>query len=474
MSSRRWCLAIVSLTCCTACATAPNVERATWRYALSFAEPQAASNGGPRPLVFALELRAPAGPALELGVDPRTASFTSSTSLAFDGEHWRLPASNRERRATWRFDAGAAARTLDDGDVAALRAGAFVGSLSSLLPHPSDDVAAGEFELVSSFAGATFVAAADRGELAAVGRGIACALVETAPATLRLDDGRDWTTDPELVLVPLAPLDVLTFGEVARWSERSVRLVADALARDGVFPFERVPLFLVPRAEPGVGPGHALAGGAPSIWIEVGARTPPAAFDEDWVLVHELVHLVLPSVAPAQRWFDEGSATYLEPQLRARAGLLDERVAWRAVLDEYAQGLPSAERTSGLDGSTEWGRVYYGGALFCLLADVELRERTQGRSSLIAAWRAVATELGPATRTTTVAEIVAVGDRATDTDVLSRAYAASAIALEPRDLEALWARLGVARDGDGVRFDDRAELAAVRRALFARAPETPP
>lgn len=475
MSSIPACVAIVSFACFTACATPPNAERETWRYELSIAEPQAAPDAGPFPLVFALELRAPAGPALELGVDPRTAPFMTSTSLAFDGAHWRLPAAEHERRARFEFAASDAARAVDDGDVAALRSGAFVGSLTSLLPHPIDGSAAsGEFELVSSFAESTFVAAAERGELHALERGIACALVESAPATLHLDDGRDWTPDLELVLVPLAPLDVLTFGEVARWSERAVRLVADALAPNGVFPFERVPLFVVPRAEPGVGPGHALAGGAPAIWIEVGAETPRAAFDDDWVLVHELVHLVLPSVPPEQRWFEEGSATYLEPQLRARAGLLDERAAWRAVLDEYGQGLPSATDSGGLDGATEWGRVYYGGALFCLLADVELRTRTQGRSSLVAALRAAAAELGPATRTTTVAEIAAAGDRATGSDVLSRSYEASATAPGPQELATLFARLGVARDGEGVRFDDTAELAAVRRELFARAPSTRP
>jgi hypothetical protein len=33
----------------------------------------------------------------------------------------------------------------------------------------------------------------------------------------------------------------------------------------------------------------------------------------------------------------------------------------------------------GLDDTDSWGRTYWGGALFCLLADVRFRERTGNR-----------------------------------------------------------------------------------------------
>ena len=41
---------------------------------------------------------------------------------------------------------------------------------------------------------------------------------------------------------------------------------------------------------------------------------------------------------------------------------------------------------------------------------------------------------------------------------------------EKTDLAALWKRLGVARKGEGVVFDDEAPLAAVRRAITAPPP----
>jgi predicted metalloprotease with PDZ domain len=47
----------------------------------------------------------------------------------------------------------------------------------------------------------------------------------------------------------------------------------------------------------------------------------------DWVLAHELFHLGVPSM-PGGAWLDEGLATYYEPVLRTRAGLVSEMATW--------------------------------------------------------------------------------------------------------------------------------------------------
>jgi len=44
----------------------------------------------------------------------------------------------------------------------------------------------------------------------------------------------------------------------------------------------------------------------------------------------------------------------------------------------------------------------------------------------------------------------------------------------PLDLASLWMQLGVQSDGAGVRFDDNATLAAVRRAITTRESAPPP
>ena len=98
-------------------------------------------------------------------------------------------------------------------------------------------------------------------------------------------------------------------------------------------------------------------------------------FTDDWVLTHEMVHLAFPSVPEEHHWIEEGSATYIEPIARARAGDLTPEKVWGDLVDGLPQGLPQPG-DRGLDFTPTWGRTYWGGALFCLLADIEIRKRT--------------------------------------------------------------------------------------------------
>ena len=42
-------------------------------------------------------------------------------------------------------------------------------------------------------------------------------------------------------------------------------------------------------------------------------------------------------------------------------------------------GLPK-EGDKGLDYTHTWGRTYWGGAIFCLLADIEIRQQTNNKN----------------------------------------------------------------------------------------------
>ena len=63
------------------------------------------------------------------------------------------------------------------------------------------------------------------------------------------------------------------------------------------------------------------------------------------------------------------------------------------------------------------------------------------------------------------AETLAIGDKATGTDVLTRQYEAMRHEPETTDLAALWRDLGISAGDHGISFDDTAPLAAVRRAI---------
>jgi predicted metalloprotease with PDZ domain len=129
-------------------------------------------------------------------------------------------------------------------------------------------------------------------------------------------------------------------------------------------------------------------------------------------------------------------------------------------------GLP-APGDRGLDHTHTWGRTYWGGALFCLLADLEIRRETGNRRGLQDALRGILA-VGNMETASTVEPLLAAGDRATGVAVLHSLYARMKDSPEPTDLEDLWRRLGVVPTGRTVRFDDSAEEAVLRRRLTAR------
>ena len=46
------------------------------------------------------------------------------------------------------------------------------------------------------------------------------------------------------------------------------------------------------------------------------------------------------------------------------------------MMRDMPKGLPQAG-DQGLDNTATWGRKYWGGAMFCLLADIEIRKATE-------------------------------------------------------------------------------------------------
>jgi hypothetical protein len=119
-----------------------------------------------------------------------------------------------------------------------------------------------------------------------------------------------------------------------------------------------------------------------------------------------------------------------------------------------------------------WGRTYWGGALFFLLADVEIRERSGGRRSLDDAFRGILAAGGDVRAGWTLERTLSAADRGVGEglNVLSRLHAAQGRTAVSVDLEGLLGRLGVSVEGGRVSYDDTAPLAAIRRALSAPVP----
>lgn len=232
----------------------------------------------------------------------------------------------------------------------------------------------------------------------------------------------------------------------------------------GAFPVDDLRILVDVGSARGISSGVTRLQDEPTIRIAVSPGTRESAFARDWTMTHEMVHLTLPQLPPAHDWLGEGTAVYVELLARARAGLVDEDAVWLEMLRDFDQGLPSG-RDRGLDLDHSWGRTYYGGALFCLLADVEIRARTDNAKSLRDALRAVLSEIGSLENVTTIERVFEIGDRATGTRVLSELYEHSKAAPFPKELASTWARLGVRIVRGRVVRDDGAPLAHVRRAL---------
>jgi hypothetical protein len=128
-------------------------------------------------------------------------------------------------------------------------------------------------------------------------------------------------------------------------------------------------LLIVPvEGQRGVLNGRTMGYGAASTKVFVGQLATEEDLKRDWVMTHEMVHLAFPSVAEQHHWIEEGLATYVEPIARVEAGDLEPQSIWHDLVEGLPKGLPQAG-DNGLDYTHTWGRTYWGGALFCTLAD---------------------------------------------------------------------------------------------------------
>ena len=234
----------------------------------------------------------------------------------------------------------------------------------------------------------------------------------------------------------------------------------------GHFPAKRLRLLIIPEDGGGVRHGTSFGYAGAAIKVALGRSVSERELAKDWVLIHEMVHLAFPSQARQHLWIEEGVATYVEPVARAQAGRMPAEDAWRQLVRGLPQGLPGAG-DEGLDHTHTWGRTYWGGALFCLLAELDIRRRTDNRYGLQDALRAISDATGGIEMEWPLEKVLRIGDGAIGVPALSELYDKMKAAPVDTDLDGLWQRLGIAvKDGE-VMLNDDAPLARVRRAITA-------
>ncbi len=233
----------------------------------------------------------------------------------------------------------------------------------------------------------------------------------------------------------------------------------------GRFPVDSVHINLQVTGGQAVRFGQAFGGEKPNLRVVVGENVNREMLLRDWIMVHEMVHLAMADVPWAHRWLLEGLATYVESIARAQRNHLSEEFIWRNFIERMPQGLPkSGDR--GLDRTPTWGRTYWGGAIFCMLADIEIRKLTDNRKSLREALRGVLDAGLSMHASASAMEVFEAGDRATGVDVLVPLYQKMKHDPYPIDLDALWQDLGIRLVDQTVVYDDDAPMAHVRKRLL--------
>ncbi len=233
----------------------------------------------------------------------------------------------------------------------------------------------------------------------------------------------------------------------------------------GRFPVDRVRVNMEVTDGNRVRFGQAFGGSSPSLRLVVGEDITADVLWRDWIMVHEMVHLAMADVPRNSRWLLEGLATYVESIARAQLGQLSEDFVWNGFVGRMHQGLPK-HGDRGLDHTPTWGRTYWGGAMFCMLADVEIRKLSNNRKSLRDALRGILKDGYSMNASASVKQIFESGDRATGFPVLVNLYNKMRAEPEPQSLDRFWASLGLSLDDGDVLYDDQASLAYVRQQML--------
>jgi len=259
-----------------------------------------------------------------------------------------------------------------------------------------------------------------------------------------------------------APGDVtLPHEKILDWIKTSARAVAIYYGR---FPVGSLKLLMVPVNGPRVRGGTTWGYRGAAIRVLIGRDASEDDLRRDWILVHEMVHLALPDMPERYNWLSEGLAVYIEPIARVQAGDMTARDVWQAMMRDMPKGLPEAG-DRGLDNTDTWGRKYWGGAMFCLLADIEIRKATDNRLGLQHAMRGVIAAGGSHEKDWPIERVLATADKAVGVDVLTRLHNEMGAKPVTPDLAGLWRDLGLRSGGEAVEFDDTAPLAAIRKAI---------
>ena len=273
------------------------------------------------------------------------------------------------------------------------------------------------------------------------------------------------------------PRQTLNAAAVGEWLAAAA---SDVARVSGAFPNPAPQIIVQPspaawwrQARSAVPFGYVIRDGGETVRFFVDPQRPVNDLLGDWTATHEFSHLLLPYVRSADKWVSEGFASYYQNVLLARRGVYTEQEAWRRLSRSFAQAAatPDPPPLRDLGSRPFWEvrmLVYWSGAAIALLADVELRQRSEGRESLDTVLARLQDCCLPSGHVWRAERLFAKLDELSPFPVFEELYARHAIAPGMPDFQTAFTALGVVpRSGQGVpALDDAAPQAWVRRAIM--------
>jgi hypothetical protein len=398
-----------------------------------------------------LDISVTCDPALEV---------TKFTALGNRDHWWIDPDGYQDGRGRFTYELGAFAKAEDDMGSAMPFGDAVLATPGFLLPLPETERAAMLRFRFKLPAGGTVVTAL-RPDKDGYYQVPLLRLNEVGPLILGSIEARTIAGDPALTLALPAGGTQVPDAQLAAWvsavAESNRRFWARSPAQGGL-------VALIPSPRGGVPFGRVLSLGGAVVTVLVGQQATPQDLYDDWVLVHEFIHLGSPLMRDTGAWLNEGIATFYEPVLRTRAGWKSEDDVWREWIASMPRGMPAITGI-GLENAGRGG-IYWGGAVFVLMAEIESLQASGGKIGFSDCLRVVLADGADVTVKWPTMKLLDRCDALLGKTVIATLAKLHIEKGSAMDLDRLWRRLGVSLEGDTVRYDDNAELAWLRPLII--------
>jgi len=281
------------------------------------------------------------------------------------------------------------------------------------------------------------------------------------------------------LLQPRSEIDDAAIAAIASWVSDAASNVTLAYGR---FPNPSLQVVVLPVgghswSDSPVPFGRVIRDGGESVELFVDERRAIDEYYDDWTATHEFSHLMLPYIRSSNRWISEGFAQYYQNVLLARSGAYSELQAWQKLYEGFERGRKSRPDLSPNRAAARGTRdatmkVYWTGAAIALIADVELRRRSNGNESLDDVLSRLQECCLPSARTWSGQELFAKLDTLIEVPLFMPLYRRHANKTGFPDLRGLIGRLGLAVDDDIVALQRNAELARIRHAITGQKPNS--